>query len=198
MAWPHCRRSRSRRWRRPQENQLPAPETTATANASDFELAEVAAAPVQGQPTNENSNAIPTWRSAVVALLERNKRYPTDARDARGVAQIAFSLDRQGRVTRSQILSSSGSAALDHEASKWCGDRNRFLRRRQRFQERKSDFQCRCASTCGDIAGPAPESHPGHHRPTAALADVLSGWLYGCSFTAGSTPAPFRPMPAPA
>lgn len=99
----------------PQENQLPAPETTAP-QTPQFEPAEVAAAPVQGQPTVETSNAIPTWRTAVVALLERNKRYPADARDARGIAQVAFSLNRQGRVTGSQILASSGSAALDREA----------------------------------------------------------------------------------
>jgi protein TonB len=100
----------------PQENQLPAPETTAPAEMPKFELAEAAAAPVQGQPVVEYSNAIPTWRNAVVALLERNKRYPADARDARGIAEVTFTLDRTGRVVTSAILTSSGSTALDREA----------------------------------------------------------------------------------
>ena len=60
----------------PQENQLPAPETTAPPQMPQFALADVAAAQVQGAPTVDRSNAIPTWRSSVAALLERNKRYP--------------------------------------------------------------------------------------------------------------------------
>jgi len=37
------------------------------------------------------------------------------ARNEKGTAQLAFSLDRQGRVTATRILKSSGSAALDQE-----------------------------------------------------------------------------------
>jgi periplasmic protein TonB len=53
-----------------------------------------------------------------VTLLERNKSYPPAAQSRRqqGVAQLFFSLDRQGRVTESRLLSSSGAAALDQEA----------------------------------------------------------------------------------
>ena len=57
---------------------MPAPETTAPPEMPQFELAEVAAAQVQGPPL-DRSNAIPTWRSSITALLERNKRYPADA-----------------------------------------------------------------------------------------------------------------------
>jgi protein TonB len=99
-----------------QENQLPAPETTAPPEMPQFELAEVAAAQVQGPPTVDRTNAIPTWRSTVAALLERNKRYPADARNDRGVAQIAFSIDRKGRVMSSRVVTTSGSSALDREA----------------------------------------------------------------------------------
>jgi protein TonB len=67
-------------------------------------------------PSETRSNAIPTWRSSIAALLERNKRYPADARNDRGVAQVAFSLDRRGRVVSSRLLATSGSAALDREA----------------------------------------------------------------------------------
>jgi periplasmic protein TonB len=99
-----------------QENQLPAPETTAPPEMPAVETAEVAAAQVQGPPTVDRSNAIPTWRSTVAALLERNKRYPADAKNDRGIAQIAFSIDRKGRVMSSSIVTTSGSPALDREA----------------------------------------------------------------------------------
>jgi protein TonB len=100
----------------PQEQQMPAPETTAPPEMPRLELSEVAAAPVQGAPTVESTVSIPTWRNSVVALLERNKRYPADARNARGIAQVAFSLDRKGQVVSSVILASSGSDALDRAA----------------------------------------------------------------------------------
>jgi protein TonB len=98
------------------DSQPPAPVTTAP-QVPPAEVAPVAAAPVQGQANINNSNAIPTWRSRVVSILERNKRYPSaaQARHEQGTAQLAFSLDRQGRLTSSKILRSSGSAALDNE-----------------------------------------------------------------------------------
>jgi protein TonB len=99
----------------PQEAQVAAPETTAP-QTPKFELAEVAAAPVQGPPTPDTSNAIPTWRNEVAARLERHKRYPADARNQKGIVQVAFNIDRQGRVTASRVVTSSGSAPLDREA----------------------------------------------------------------------------------
>ena len=61
---------------------------------------------------------MPTWKTRVVALLERNKRYPGTAQSRReqGVAQIFFSLDRQGRVIDSRVVRSSGATSLDEEA----------------------------------------------------------------------------------
>ena len=84
----------------PAESQPPAPATTAPQ-----------------LPRIVNSTAVPTWKRQVVGLLERNKRYPTaaQARHEQGTAQLAFSLDRQGRVTASRIIKSSGSTALDNE-----------------------------------------------------------------------------------
>jgi TonB family protein len=71
---------------------------------------------------------VPTWKSQVVALLEQNKHYPEQARSNReqGVAQIFFSLDRQGRVLESRVVRSSGSRVLDAEALE-------LLRRAQPF-----------------------------------------------------------------
>ena len=101
----------------PSEAQLAAPATTAP-QAPKLEESPVAAAPVQAQPSVSESNAIPSWQRKVVALLERNKRYPAAARahNDKGTAQLAFSLDRQGKVTAARITRSSGSGALDQEA----------------------------------------------------------------------------------
>ena len=68
-------------------------------------------------PRLVTSNAVPTWKRQVALLLERNKRYPAAAERRRevGIAQVAFSLDRQGRVVTSRIIKSSGSSALDNE-----------------------------------------------------------------------------------
>jgi protein TonB len=90
---------------------------TAAPYAPQVEEAPVAAAPTQGQVSVSNSDAVPSWKRRVVTLLERNKRYPSAAqsRGEKGTAQLAFSLDRTGRVTASRIVRSSGSATLDHE-----------------------------------------------------------------------------------
>jgi protein TonB len=100
-----------------QDPRLPAP-TTSMPQAAPLETAAIPAAPVQGSPTPKSSKAIPTWKSQIAALLERNKRYPpaAQARGERGIAQVVFSLDRQGRLLDSRVLRSSGAAALDEEA----------------------------------------------------------------------------------
>ncbi len=67
--------------------------------------------------TPSNSNALPNWKSQVIGILERNKRYPPEAqaRQEHGTSSLAFSLNRQGRVTSAHIAGSSGSSALDAE-----------------------------------------------------------------------------------
>ena len=100
-----------------QEPRPPAP-TTSAPQAIPEETAAVAAAPLQGQIVPQTSTAIPTWKTQIVALLERNKRYPdgSQSRREQGVAQVFFSLDRQGRVVDSRVVRSSGATALDEEA----------------------------------------------------------------------------------
>jgi protein TonB len=60
--------------------------------------------------------AIASWHQAVVAHLARFQRYPAQAKGATGVANLSFSIDRQGHVLNSQIIKSSGSSVLDAEA----------------------------------------------------------------------------------
>ncbi|MGB9393962.1 MAG: energy transducer TonB [Pseudolabrys sp.] len=75
---------------------------------------ERAAAPTAGA-NSQNPNALPNWKSQLVAQLERSKRYPPEAqsRGEQGVAQLAFSVDRSGGVHNARITRSSGSSLLD-------------------------------------------------------------------------------------
>jgi periplasmic protein TonB len=100
-----------------QEQRMPAP-TTSAPQAIPEQTAALPAAPTQGQLTPNTSSAVPTWKSQMLALLERNKRYPESAqsRHQQGTARVFFSLDRQGRVVASRIVRSSGTDALDEEA----------------------------------------------------------------------------------
>jgi len=100
-----------------QEPRPPAP-TTSAPQAIPEQMAAIPAAPTQGRLVPTNSNVVPTWKTQIVALLERNKRYPETAQSRReqGVAQVFFSLDRQGRVLESRVVRSSGANALDEEA----------------------------------------------------------------------------------
>jgi protein TonB len=63
------------------------------------------------------SNAVPNWQSALLARLERYKRYPSlaQSRHQQGVAQLRFTMDRQGHVLSAQIAKSSGYESLDDE-----------------------------------------------------------------------------------
>ena len=72
------------------------------------------AAPMPGA-SSRNSDALPNWKSQLVAKLERSKRYPSEARGDQGIAQLTFSVDRQGNVHNARITRSSGSSVLDHE-----------------------------------------------------------------------------------
>lgn len=101
---------------KPSEAQLAAPVTTAP-QMSRVDVAAVAAAPLQTMFNLNESNAVPTWKRLVASKLERNKKYPSaaQAREEKGVVQLEFSVDRQGRLKSSRIVKSSGSDALDRE-----------------------------------------------------------------------------------
>jgi periplasmic protein TonB len=73
-----------------------------------------AAAPSPGAASH-NPDAVPNWKSQLVARLERFKQYPSQAqaRGEQGVAQLSFSVDRGGGVHHGRIVHSSGSSLLD-------------------------------------------------------------------------------------
>ena len=81
-------------------------------------ISERAAAPAPGA-TSRDSNALPNWKSQLVAQIERNKRYPEEAHGERGVAQVAFGVDRSGGVHHARVVASSGSSVLDRDAIAW-------------------------------------------------------------------------------
>jgi len=86
----------------------------ASAPSSAETKSERPAAPMPGA-NSHNPNAVPNWKSQLVAQLERNKRYPSEAqsRGEQGTAQLAFSVDRSGGVHNARIVRSSGSSVLD-------------------------------------------------------------------------------------
>jgi protein TonB len=88
----------------------------ASAPSATERKAERAAAPAPGA-ASRNPDALPNWKSQLVARLERYKRYPAEAqaRGEHGVAQLAFSIDRSGGVHHARIAQSSGSGLLDRE-----------------------------------------------------------------------------------
>lgn len=88
----------------------------ASAPSTAERKAERTAAPAPGAAAR-NPDALPNWKSLLVAKLERAKRYPSDAqaRGEHGVAQLAFSIDRHGGVHNARIVHSSGSSLLDRE-----------------------------------------------------------------------------------
>lgn len=65
------------------------------------------------QPTSAQSLA--TWRAALAAWVEANKRYPNAARlrGLEGTVTIRFTVDPSGRVTEAAIAASAGAAILD-------------------------------------------------------------------------------------
>lgn len=114
--------------RRPPPPESPAKKTTdktkkavRTALASTAPVAAPSLSARQSAATAgtaaQDVNAMPSWKSRLVAHILRFKQYPKDAeaRGDRGTAMINFTIDRSGRVLASRLAQSSGVAALDAE-----------------------------------------------------------------------------------
>jgi protein TonB len=62
---------------------------------------------------------IKSWQTEIATRIERNKQaYPraAEARNQKGVVELAFSIDRTGHVVSATVLQSSGHPILDQEA----------------------------------------------------------------------------------
>jgi protein TonB len=58
-----------------------------------------------------------SWEGLLLAHLEKHKRYPRSAqrRNVQGTAFLHFAMDRNGKVLRYALVTSSGSEVLDEE-----------------------------------------------------------------------------------
>ena len=100
----------------PTEMQTPAPATTAP-QVPKIEEAASRPRPCRPRSTSATSTRSRPGRSRWSACWSATSaiRPPRRRATRSGTAQLAFSLDRQGKVTATRIVKSSGSAALDQE-----------------------------------------------------------------------------------
>ena len=100
----------------PPKPEPPAEEKPPTAMPSV--VMATPAPPVAGAAVQPPAAIVRRWESALVAHIERFKRYPAEARarGQQGLARVAFTIDRDGRVRTSHILQTSGSPELDQES----------------------------------------------------------------------------------
>jgi protein TonB len=94
------------------KKQKKAPRTTAP-QSSQAQRADRAAAPAEGMASSMSPTS---WRGALMAHLNRHKRFPSGAASA-GVATVAFTIDRSRRVLSACLVRSAGDSALDTEAA---------------------------------------------------------------------------------
>jgi protein TonB len=93
---------------RPKQRQTTAPPSSVAARSN------TAAAPSAGSGASPSVSPA-TWKSALMAHLNRYKRYPSGA-SSTGTASVAFTIARSGQVLSARLIGSSGDATLDAEA----------------------------------------------------------------------------------
>ncbi len=91
-------------------------ENSRASASPSFRAPRVATAAAQAAGAAQAMAVAPaSWKGAVLAALNRHKRYPGGG-SGTGTAVIAFSMNRTGQVTSARLLQSSGDRALDEEA----------------------------------------------------------------------------------
>jgi protein TonB len=102
---------------RPQRPQIVADRTTAQPT-NVAKLSNVAAAPRSGAPSAAPSDAEQSWEQQILARIEREKRYPSEAQQQsmEDYVTVRFVVDREGRVISARIVHSNGYGPLDQEA----------------------------------------------------------------------------------
>jgi protein TonB len=102
------------------------PEQKEAEVALPKEIQEPRPTPVEAPPQEEqvakappkvSAEVVRKWQMTVNTRLNQYKRYPTQARTRHheGRVVVAFTLDTDGHVVNSKIVTSSGSALLDQE-----------------------------------------------------------------------------------
>ena len=108
----------------PRKSERPAPREHHASLATAAPQAQRHAARAQTAapgPVSRDPDAVPDWRSRLVAQIERYKSYPAAAKERgdQGVAEVALSVDRRGGVHRMRLVRGTGSALLDRDALAW-------------------------------------------------------------------------------
>lgn len=72
-------------------------------------------APANAAPSDARARAMPTYQQALLAHLERYKRYPRgpQRRGQEGIVHVRFEIDRQGKLLSHSLGRSSGNSQLD-------------------------------------------------------------------------------------
>ncbi len=96
-------------------NESIASEATAPPKSEVAREAPKPVAPAPGADAAARAVKI-TWQKALMAHLNRNKRYPAGASRRSVEVSIAFALDRLGHVVSSSVKRSSGDRAFDDAA----------------------------------------------------------------------------------
>jgi protein TonB len=98
--------------KKPSEHRAAASRSAAP---QTFEARRHAAASAKAAGAAATPAAVASWKSELMAQLNRYKRYPPGAgRD--GTSLVAFNVNRSGAVTAARLARSSGNSKLDQEA----------------------------------------------------------------------------------
>jgi TonB family protein len=92
-----------------------AAEATATPSSEAIPEGARSVSPMIG--TGETAQRVrATWQKALVAHLDKHKRYPSERQQKAAEISVRFTLDRLGRVLAASIEKSSGDTAFDEAA----------------------------------------------------------------------------------
>lgn len=92
-----------------------AAEATAMPSSETIQEGPRSVAPVQGTGVAAQRVRV-TWQKALIAHLDKHKRYPADRPQRNAEIVVNFVLDRLGRVQSVGIVKGSGDAAFDAAA----------------------------------------------------------------------------------
>ncbi|MBB2164870.1 energy transducer TonB [Gluconacetobacter sp. 1b LMG 1731] len=103
--------------KKPIPDKTPPAEATTAPPSSEAPPAPDQAAPAPGASSSHAAHDPVTWQGALLAQLEKFKRYPAEAQADRqeGTAYLHFAMDRKGHVLSATIETSSGHSLLDQE-----------------------------------------------------------------------------------
>jgi periplasmic protein TonB len=96
---------------------LPAATATATSAPPGTTTATRSASAADASPASQPSHDPITWQGALLARLERFKRYPAEAQadHQEGTAMLHFVMDRRGHVLSASLTHGAGYERLDRE-----------------------------------------------------------------------------------